>query len=103
MKTIRILWTLLFCILFLGLQAQLDIKGKVKNQSNNKAGGTVEQGIDQGLNGLENGVKGLFKKKKNNTEVMEHNRTAPNNTDKDNWSTKPNVNPETGKKGNKKN
>ena len=68
MKTIRILWTLLFCILFLGLQAQLDIKGKVKNQSNNKAGGTVEQGIDQGLNGLENGVKGLFKKKKNNTE-----------------------------------
>ncbi|MFZ4799845.1 MAG: hypothetical protein ACOYMA_20300 [Bacteroidia bacterium] len=40
-------------------------------------------------------------KKENYTEVKEHNRTAPNKTDKDNWSTKPNINPETGKKGTK--
>lgn len=39
--------------------------------------------------------------KKNGTVVEEHDRTAPNNTNKDNWSTKPNVNPETGKKGTK--
>lgn len=40
--------------------------------------------------------------KKNGTVVQEHNRTTKNNTDMDNWSTKPNVNPETGKKGTKK-
>lgn len=39
--------------------------------------------------------------KKNGTVVDEHNRTTKNNTDFDNWSTKPNVNPETGKKGTK--
>lgn len=39
--------------------------------------------------------------KKNGTIVQEHNRTTKNNTDLDNWSTKPNVNPETGKKGTK--
>jgi hypothetical protein len=39
--------------------------------------------------------------KKDGTVVEEHNRTAPNNTSYDNWSTKPNVNPETGAKGTK--
>lgn len=40
--------------------------------------------------------------KKDGTIVQEHNRTSQNNTDKDNWSTDPNINPETGKKGYKK-
>jgi len=31
--------------------------------------------------------------------VQSHDRTAPNKTQKDNWSSKPNVNPETGKPG----
>lgn len=39
--------------------------------------------------------------KKNGTHVEDHNRTAPNNANRDNWSTKPNTNPETGKKGTK--
>lgn len=39
--------------------------------------------------------------KKDGTYVPAHNRTAPNNTKKDNWSTKGNVNPETGKVGTK--
>ena len=39
--------------------------------------------------------------KKDGTIVEEHNRTEKNNTDKDNSSTKPNTNPETGKKGTK--
>ena len=39
--------------------------------------------------------------KKDGTIVEEHNRTAPNNTNRDNWSTKPNTNPETGEKGTK--
>jgi hypothetical protein len=33
--------------------------------------------------------------------VQAHDRTAPNKTQKDNWSSKPNVNPETGKPGTK--
>jgi hypothetical protein len=39
--------------------------------------------------------------KSNSTYVQPHDRTAPNETNHDNWSTKPNVNPETGKKGTK--
>jgi hypothetical protein len=38
---------------------------------------------------------------KNGTDVPPHDRTAPNHTKKDNWSTKGNVNPETGKPGTK--
>ena len=37
--------------------------------------------------------------KSNGTQVPGHHRTAPNNTNKDNFTTKPNVNPYTGKPG----
>lgn len=36
---------------------------------------------------------------KKGTVVAAHQRTAPNKTQKDNWSTKGNTNPATGKKG----
>jgi hypothetical protein len=39
--------------------------------------------------------------KKDGTVVKAHDRTAPNQTKNDNWSTKGNVNPETGKEGTK--
>lgn len=39
--------------------------------------------------------------KKNGTHVAPHHRTAPNNTQRDNWSSKPNTNPYTGKEGTK--
>ena len=39
--------------------------------------------------------------RKNGTVVQAHDRTASNATKNDNWSTKGNVNPETGKKGTK--
>jgi hypothetical protein len=44
-------------------------------------------------------VKGYTKK--NATHVQSYKRTAPNGTAKDNFSTKGNVNPYTGKKGTK--
>src|SRR3954466_12654226 len=44
-------------------------------------------------------VKGYTKK--DGTYVAPHDRTAPNSTKNDNWSTKGNVNPETGKAGTK--
>lgn len=44
-------------------------------------------------------VKGHIKK--NGTYVQPHRATNPNNTQKDNWTSKPNVNPYTGKPGTK--
>ena len=42
-------------------------------------------------------VRGTVTKK--GTYVAPHARTAPNKTQRDNWSSKPNTNPTTGKKG----
>ena len=39
--------------------------------------------------------------KKDGTVVAPYQRTAPNGTQRDNWSSKPNVNPYTGKEGTK--
>ena len=39
--------------------------------------------------------------KKDGTYVQSHRQTNPNKTQKDNWSSKPNVNPYTGKEGTK--
>jgi hypothetical protein len=37
--------------------------------------------------------------KKDGTYVAPHKRTNPNNTERDNWTSKPNQNPYTGKDG----
>ena len=42
-----------------------------------------------------------YVKKSTGKTVLPHERTAPNKTQKDNWSSKPNVNPTTGKPGTK--
>jgi hypothetical protein len=39
--------------------------------------------------------------KKDGTVVQPHRRTSPNKTENDNWSSKGNTNPDTGKKGTK--
>ncbi len=44
-------------------------------------------------------VKGHVKK--NGTYVQPHRSTNPNHTQRDNWSSKPNTNPNTGKPGTK--
>ena len=44
-------------------------------------------------------VKGYFKS--NGTYVMPHYRSSPNSVSYDNWSTKGNINPYTGKMGTK--
>lgn len=46
-----------------------------------------------------NNVRGYTKK--DGTYVPPHNRTNPNNTQRDNWTSKPNQNPYTGKDGTK--
>ena len=44
-------------------------------------------------------VKGYTKK--DGTYVAQHRATNPNKTQRDNWSSKPNTNPYTGKQGTK--
>jgi hypothetical protein len=39
--------------------------------------------------------------KRDGTRVESHRRTRPNSTERDNWSTKENTNPDTGKRGTK--
>ena len=64
MKTTLILILLIFCMGFSNLNAQINVEKKVKNQTNNKANREVDQTINKGLNSVEDGVKGIFKKKK---------------------------------------
>lgn len=64
MKTLKILFVFLFCLVFSNLDAQINLKDKLKRQTNNRANNKVDQGIDKGLDAVENGVKDLFKKKK---------------------------------------
>ena len=52
-----------------------------------------------GSSGGSYSVKGHVKK--DGTYVQPHRATNPNNTQRDNWSSKPNVNPNTGRPGNK--
>jgi hypothetical protein len=52
-----------------------------------------------GAGGGSHAVKGHVKK--DGTYVQPHHATNPNHTQRDNWSTKPNVNPYTGKTGTK--
>ena len=56
MKTTQILLMILFCAVFINLKGQIDVKRVAKDQTTG------------GLNAVENGVKGLFKKKKSNPE-----------------------------------
>ena len=53
----------------------------------------------QSSGGVSHSVKGHVKK--NGTYVQPHRATNPNNTQRDNWSSKPNVNPYTSKPGTK--
>ena len=65
MKKPVLILLLVCCILVLNTNAQIsNIGKKVENSTESRANNKVDQGIDKGLNSLENGVKGLFKKKK---------------------------------------
>ena len=64
MKTTPIFFLIVFCMAFFHLNAQINVEKKVKNQTNNKANHEVDQTINKGLNSVEDGVKGIFKKKK---------------------------------------
>jgi len=66
MKTLQILFVIVFCFGFMHVEAQINIGEKLKRQANNRANKNVDQGINKSLDNVENGVKDLFKKKKPN-------------------------------------
>lgn len=44
-------------------QIKIDLKKKVQNQTNNRANNRTDQAVDKGLDKVEQGIKGVFKKK----------------------------------------
>jgi len=65
MKTkLVILIALLIGAISLNAQVDVDVEGKVVNQADRRANKHTDNAIDNGFDKIENGVKGLFKKKK---------------------------------------
>ena len=65
MKQVKLFFLFVFCFYVSGLKAQvIDVKQKAKDDAVYHANKDIDQGIEKGLNSIENGVKGLFKKKK---------------------------------------
>jgi outer membrane protein OmpA-like peptidoglycan-associated protein len=64
MKKLSILLILVFCFSFSSLKSQINVEKKVEQKAEQKANQEVNQAIDKSLNKIEDGVKGLFKKKK---------------------------------------
>lgn len=82
MKT-KLVLILVLLIGAVSLQAQVDVdvKGKVTNEADDRANSHVDNAIDKGFNKIEDGVKGLFKKKKNkkgNDDADESNESESN-------------------------
>ncbi len=61
-----------FMSLAFTVSSQINLKKKVENQSNNRANTRTDQAIDKGLDKVENGIKGIFKKK--NDEPLQQNQ-----------------------------
>lgn len=74
-----------------------------KGSGSHRSGGSHSSGSHRsssgGSHGSRVGVKGYTKK--NGTYVAPHTRSAPNHSKRDNWSSRGNVNPTTGKTGTK--
>jgi len=81
MKTLKLLFVLIFCMGVVSVEGQINIKDKLKRQTNNRANKNVDQGINKGLDAVENGVKDLFKKKKDGQDsTAVENQTTQEST-----------------------
>ncbi|HBC79518.1 MAG TPA: OmpA family protein [Bacteroidales bacterium] len=62
-------------------QVKVDVKGKVNNEADNRANNATDRVIDAGFDKIEDGVKGIFKKKdikKNNNKESESDADESN-------------------------
>jgi outer membrane protein OmpA-like peptidoglycan-associated protein len=65
MKKLLFLLVILLSFSIINLKAQVnDVGEKIENSTENHVNSNIDQGIEKGLNSIENGVKGIFKKKK---------------------------------------
>jgi OmpA-OmpF porin, OOP family len=82
MKPLVIFFSLFLCLSAGNVNAQIKVRQKIKNQSTNRADKNVDQGINKGLNAVEDGVKGLLKKKdpsQQNTDSISQKQNQQNN------------------------
>jgi flagellar motor protein MotB len=71
---------ILFSVAIVAATAQVDVTGKVKNQTNNRANNKVDQSINKGLDKIEEGIGGMFKKKKTeDTQQSDQTQQQPEN------------------------
>ena len=83
MKTLKFLFVLIFCLGFINVDAQINLKDKLKNATKNRANQKTDQGINKGLDTVEEGVKDLFKKKnKDGEQAQDSSATATDQTQK---------------------
>lgn len=64
-------------------QVKVDVKGKVNNEADNRANNATDRVIDAGFDKIEDGVKGIFKKKDKKKEV---NKESESDADESNPS-----------------
>ena len=95
MKKLSIIVLIVFFLVSIGI-TEVNARGKGGGSSYRSTGST---GYRSSSKGSTVSVRGYTKR--NGTYVAPHKRTAPNSTKGDNWSTKGNVNPYTGKEGTK--
>jgi OmpA-OmpF porin, OOP family len=78
MKRIQLCSTavLLTFLLSFPMMAQINLEKKAKTATVNRADRRTDQGINKGLDAAEDGVKGLFKKKKEEPEKKEEAKTS---------------------------
>ncbi|MFY9150395.1 MAG: OmpA family protein [Prolixibacteraceae bacterium] len=81
MKALPILFVFFFCLGYINLNAQINLKDKLKNQTNNRANNKADQGIDKGMDAVENGVKNIFKKKKTDDNQSQDSNSEDQNPD----------------------
>jgi len=93
MKKLGFILLIVFCLGITSVQAQINLGKKVKNETNSRANKNVDEGIDKTFDKVENGIKGMFKKKdpsepnsdsiqadqnpKNKEQVTRQNNQAP--------------------------
>ena len=100
-KFILILICFVVSLAFTGNDDAYGSRSKICSKSSKSKINSKNSSSKGGLKSSSSTVKVRPYTKKNETYVPSHLRTAPNNTKRDNWSSKGNVNPYTGKEGTK--
>jgi outer membrane protein OmpA-like peptidoglycan-associated protein len=93
MKKLRFFMLMVFCMGIIGANGQIDVENKVKNETNNRANKNVDQGIDKTLDSVENGIKGLFKKKEPSTQKKDSTQQTQNQKNNENVKPQENASP----------